>query len=161
MERFRFLKQMETAFDTDPKNEVVSAETEIDVLHEGSGIILSGFPDRVEKTKAGKYIIADYKTKRKIEHIPHDVDSCIQVVLYAYMCNKNGIPVTECEYRYLNYGKTIPCRYDAEAENRLGEKLQEFAAALETGSFPTCQNGLACKWCKFTSLCPERRSINE
>ena len=59
-----------------------------------SGVLLEGYPDRVEKTPEGEYIIADYKTGKRISHQANDVDTCLQVVIYAYIMEQKNIPIS-------------------------------------------------------------------
>ncbi len=152
-EENNFIRMMKYAFETDPGNQLVAAETEITVQHR-SGIQIHGFPDRVEQDQNGDYLIADYKTGSHIKHRQNDLDTCLQVVLYAYMCHQIGIPVSYCEYRYLRYGQTISCRYDDEMEAALNEKMEQFKNALETGHFEANGKEDTCKWCAFKGLCP-------
>ena len=83
-ERAGFLEMMENAYNGDPANTVLSAEEKKTVEHD-TGIRLYGYPDRVEKDADGKYLIADFKTGRRVVHVHDDIDTCLQVVIYAYM----------------------------------------------------------------------------
>lgn len=152
-EENNFVRMMKYAFETDPGNKLVAAETEITVTHP-SGIQIHGFPDRVEQDQNGNYLIADYKTGGRIRHQQDDLNTCLQVVLYAYMCHQINIPVSYCEYRYLRYGQTISCKYDDQMEAMLNEKMERFRTALETGRFDANGEGDTCKWCAFKGLCP-------
>lgn len=51
-EKREFLKMMQTAYRTDPGNEVISAENEYSFTHP-CGVKLRGYPDRVEKEPDG------------------------------------------------------------------------------------------------------------
>ena len=143
---------MKNAYELDPANEVLASEERKEVRH-NSGVILRGIPDRVEKNKNGEYLIADYKTGRKIKHKPDDIDTCLQVVIYAYMSEQNGIPVSYCEYRYLRDGKTVRCAYNSNIKDKLNDKLTEFKAALDSGDFPIAESEDECRYCKLKNIC--------
>lgn len=151
-EKSIFCKMMTNAYDQDPKNEVLASEEKQTFLH-SSGILLEGYPDRVEKTPSGEYIIADYKTGRHITHQAHDIDTCLQVVIYAYIMEQKNIPISRCEYRYLRDGVTVPCRYDDAMKEKLNEKLLVFKNALTTGEFPCAASQDSCKYCTLANIC--------
>ena len=149
-----FLRMMGLTFDTDPGNEVLSAETEYHYDHP-SGVKLRGYPDRVEKDAGGNYLIADFKTKRNTEHVENDFTTCLQVVVYAWLCEQAGIDISRCEYRYLRLGKTISCIYDDGMKAELAAFLDEFKRALENNDFPKNEGKKKenCKYCKFGDVC--------
>lgn len=154
-EKKRFLDVMGYAYDLDPDNEVLSAEEKKTVEHE-SGIRVYGYPDRVEKDSDGNYLIADFKTARKIEHSQDDIGSCLQVVIYAYMMEKLGTPISYGEYRYLRKRRQVQCRFDDDMKEQLNAKLTAFRKALETGDFPVNTGGKEkpnCKYCKLMDIC--------
>ena len=117
------------------------------------GVKLSGYPDRVEKDKDGNYIIADFKTKRRLEHIKDDIDTCLQVVIYAWLCEQEGINISRCDYRYIRKNEIVTCRYDKDMKTKLNEKLLVFREALTTGSFPKADKKEACRYCKMGDIC--------
>ena len=151
-EKSIFCKMMANAFEQDPKNQVLASEEKQTFMH-SSGVLLEGYPDRVEKTPEGEYIIADYKTGKRISHQANDVDTCLQVVIYAYIMEQKNIPISRCEYRYLRDGVTVPCRYDDSMREKLNEKLLVFKNALTTGQFPVAEKSSACTYCKLGSIC--------
>ena len=148
-----FMRMMETTYDMDPHNTVLSAEEEYRFTHP-SGISLHGYPDRVEKDADGNLIIADFKTKRKIEHKEDDFSSCMQVVVYAWLCEQAGIDISSCEYRYLRKGKTVTCKYDDEMRDILSDFLEGLKEAIENNDFPrTPDKDVSCKYCKLADIC--------
>ena len=148
-----FMRMMETTYDMDPHNTVLSAEEEYRFTHP-SGISLHGYPDRVEKDTDGNFIVADFKTKRKIEHKEDDFSSCMQVVVYAWLCEQAGIDISSCEYRYLRKGKTVTCKYDDEMRDNLADFLKELKEAIENNDFPrTPDKDISCKYCKLADIC--------
>ena len=160
MEKDAFCKMMENAYDMDPKNKVLASEVNQSFRHR-SGVLLSGIPDRVEQTATGDYIIADYKTGKRISHTPNDIDSCLQVVIYAYLSEQRGIPITRCEYRYLRHGSTVPCRYDTAMKEALNAKLSHFKNALDTGEFPPANNKNNCTYCTLAGICSRKSQEKE
>ena len=147
-----FCKMMETAYDQDPKNQVLVSEEKQTFRH-SSGVLLQGYPDRVEKTATGEYIIADYKTGRRVKHQINDIDTCLQVVIYAYFMEQQGLPITRCEYRYLRDGVTVPCVYNESMKEKLDAKLTIFKNALASGQFPVAQSKDACRYCTLSGIC--------
>lgn len=157
-EKRAFLKMMENAYDNDPGYEVLSAEDQWTVEHE-TGVKLFGYPDRIEKIDDANCIIADYKTKRRIEHVEDDADTCLQVLLYAYMAEQQGIPVTSCEYRYIRLNESVVCHYNDAMKAALAKKLEFFRQSLETSDYP-CNPGekdANCKYCKCADICGKDR----
>ena len=160
MDKKTFCKMMANAYDMDPKYEVLASEEDQHFRH-SCGILLHGIPDRVEKTPAGEYIIADYKTGKRIRHIANDIDTCLQVVIYAYLLEQRGIPISRCEYRYLRDGLIIPCRYDAAMKEKLTDKLLVLKQALDTGEFPTAGDKSACTYCTLAGICGKESEKKE
>ncbi len=151
-EKSSFCKMMANAYGQDPQNEVLASE-EKQVFRHSSGILLEGYPDRVEKTPEGEYIIADYKTGKRINHLANDIDTCLQVVIYAYIMEQKNIPISRCEYRYLRDGVTIPCRYDDSMKEKLDAKLLLIKNALTTGQFPVAEKKAVCTYCRLGNIC--------
>ena len=157
----QFISMMSRAYDADPDYEVMAAEEKISVEHP-SGIILYGYPDRVEKDEDGNYLIADFKTKRSFEHKSDDIETCMQVVMYAYMIahdKENPMPISRCEYRYLRYGKSVYCFYNPAMEKQLDEKLKIVNDALDNGYYPCAEDDKACRYCKFADICGKNEEL--
>ncbi len=151
-----FLETLEIAFDTDPKNQVITAEKKIEALHP-SGILLYGYPDRVEKLSDGTLQIADFKTGNRVKHINNDPQSCMQTLLYAFMIEQNlKCKVSKCEYRYVKKGVTVECEYTDSVKQYVNNKLEELKSNIDNGTF-YC-NEESCKYCDFSSVC-EKNSI--
>lgn len=145
-----FTEILTNAFRSDPHNEVISAEEYFTAEHP-SGITLFGKPDRIEKTSDGKILIADYKTGRKINHRENDPVSCIQVLIYAYMLEKQGYEVSGGEYRYLRSNVTVKLDYSDSTKKALNDMLCQFKNALDNCDFPANKN--SCKYCGLASAC--------
>nr|MCR5023735.1 PD-(D/E)XK nuclease family protein [Lachnospiraceae bacterium] len=159
-ERENFLDMMETAYRSDPHRKVVLEEEDVYCTHD-SGVKIHGFPDQVEELDDGTYLIVDFKTKRRIEHVEDDIDTCLQVVIYAYLMEQEGLNVSGGEFRYIRLGETVTCKYDDEMKKMLFEKLSEFKKAVEDVDFPISVYALGreedepdpCKYCKFGHIC--------
>lgn len=150
-----FLEMMEEAYDQDPGNQVIIKEDKQDkTLHSESGVWVTGQPDRVEITKDGKYIVVDFKTKNSLAHLDDDPATCIQVLMYAYLVEKNNpqIKIDHCEYRYFKLGQTVNCVYKDEMKIQLAEKLNEFRTGVISGKFNP-NKGDNCRYCKYKSFC--------
>ena len=154
------LRILTNAYNQDPCNEVLTAEEMKHVKHE-CGIKLKGIPDRVERLPDGKNIIADFKTGSNIKHKENDVETCLQVLVYAYIMEKSGTPISGCEYRYVRNPQVIPCRYDDEMKKELEKRLEIFKNALEKADFPCTDVEDNCKFCKFKSICGKPKKKDE
>ena len=148
-ERDVFLEMMENAYETDPHRKVVLKEEDIHTVHD-SGVKLRGFPDRVEELEDGSVVIVDYKTGRNVKHTEDDFNSCLQVIVYAYLMESLGYKVSGCEYRYIRRGQTVTCKYDDEMKSKLNDCLQLFKQMMIDGDFPC---GYACDYCKYEGIC--------
>ena len=159
-EKEQFIDMMETAYNMDPHREVVLKEEDVQYKHE-SGINLHGYPDRVEKLKDGTYLIVDFKSGRTINHVEDDIDTCLQIVIYAYLMEKKGYKVSGGEYRYIRLGETVSCKYDKEMKDKLNDKLMEFKEIMENTSFAVSDFAInrtdddpdPCKFCKYGMIC--------
>ena len=145
---------MENAADADPHRTVLSAEEEYRYVHP-SGVRLYGYPDRIEQLPDGKALIVDFKTKRKVEHVENDIDTCLQAVVYAWLGSQEGLKISDCEYRYLRPGKSVHCVDDESMQQALDSKLRVFRKALETGDFPRDPGSgkKNCKYCRLGDIC--------
>ena len=157
----KFLDMMEVAYNTDLHRPVELKEEDIYSTHE-SGVKIHGFPDRVEKLEDGTYLVVDYKTGGTIKHVPDDVDTCLQVLIYAYILEhpeeKDGkkrepINVSSCEFRYIQLGQTVSCKYDDEIKAKLKEKMDIFRLALKEGEFECAQTDDPCEYCEYAGIC--------
>ena len=155
-----FIRMMQTSYDTDPHNEVISSEEEYCFDHP-SGIRIHGYPDRVERDEDGSYLIADFKTKRRIDHIQDDFDTCMQVIVYAWLCEQAGIDISSCEYRYLRKGRTVTCRYDDEMKDQLAAFLTDLRHSIENNDFPRNESADNCKYCKMAGICKWQEDDSE
>ena len=159
----QFLEMMENGwqFDNDNKRKVAFKEEDKETLHIESGITIHGFPDRVEYTSDGKAVIIDFKTEHKLnKHKKDDIDSCLQVLIYAYIVEKEmKVEIDHCEYRMLRYPNgIITCKYDDEIKEALTTKLKEFKTAIDSfdyhiDPFSEKEEKEKCKYCKFGSIC--------
>ena len=131
------------------------AEKDMSAKHK-SGITLHGLPDRVEE-KDGSYLIADFKSGRKIKHEKNDPDTCLQTIIYAYIISStSGLDIESCEYRYPQLRQKVTCVYDDKMREALDKKLAVFADALKNNDFKTAPPELraeSCKYCKLGNIC--------
>ncbi len=151
-EKIQFLDMMGTAYDMDPHRDVLFVEHELSGEHE-SGVKIKGILDRVEKLDDGTCLVVDFKSGSTVTHIQDDIDSCMQIVIYAYLMELSGSRVSGGEFRYIRRGETVSCKYDDEMKEQLLQKLNEFRQHLEAADFPVADNPEACKYCKFGLIC--------
>lgn len=159
-EKKQFLRMMKNAWEQDPGLDIALSEEEKKVAHP-SGITLKGIPDRVEKTEDGRYRIIDFKTGRRVTHKPDDIETCLQVLIYAFMMEQEGLDIAGCEYRYLRNRQTVSCRYDAEMKDQLHARLTEFKEALLSGDFPCKPEDDHCRFCRLDTVCGKERNAED
>ena len=151
-EKEQFLDMMSIGYDMENHREVVLKEEDIECLHE-SGVRIHGFPDRVEKLSDGSYLVVDFKSSKSISHVEDDIDTCLQIVLYAYLMEQKGFNVSGGEFRYIKLGETISCKYDEEMKDALKAKLEQFKSSVESGDFPLAEDISVCKYCQYGAIC--------
>lgn len=153
-----FLQAMGKAYDQDTGKEVVLCEQNIVASHE-TGITLHGYPDRVEKLSEDKCMIVDFKTGANVVHVDNDINTCLQIVIYAFLMDsqlaKEGkkIDVSLGEYRYLRKNKVVRCKYDDDIKEALKKKLFIFKDAMKKGIFEITYRDQNCEYCPFADLC--------
>lgn len=146
-----FLEMMRNALEDDPGNTPVLCEEEISAKHP-SGAAIHGYPDRLELSAGGKYIIVDYKTGRHLSHINNDPVSCFQALLYAWLLEEaKGLRIDHVEYRYPRRGETVVCDYDENAKNYLNSMLRSFYDGLVNGVYSPCAE--CDEYCRFAGIC--------
>lgn len=154
-----YLRMAEIGYNNDPKDKEVYASEKYlgPYLDPITGLTFGGIVDRIEKLENGKYRIVDYKTYKEKKNIEGDINSCFQVVLYAYILeNDKDDPkeIEDCEYRYLRMKiPPIVVGYH-DLKELLKNKLQSIKNALDTGEFNYAKNpDEDCTYCKFKNLC--------
>ena len=165
--RQQFLDMMETAYRQDPQMETVMTEQELKCQHKETGIWLKGRSDRVEKLhdgtcqivdfKTGKVIkVVDYETGKSTKQKKDDSNTCLQVILYAYIMenrDSNPVKISKGEYRYIRENEIISCNYNDRMKEDLSEKLKKFKEHILIGNYPTAMGDKACEYCKFGNIC--------
>ncbi len=155
-EKKDFVRMMVNAYADDPKNTVLAAEEELSAVH-ASGIEVRGYPDRVEREPNGLNLIADFKTGRKLRHKDDDVESCLQVMLYAFILTKHDIDIRTCVYRYLRLRRKVRIDYTQANIARMNEMLDELSTALREKRFERMEKPdpakAPCSYCRFQRLC--------
>lgn len=155
--------------DNDNKRKVLFKEEDKTTTHSESGVVIHGYPDRVEITPEGKAIIIDFKTENKLnKHKKDDVDSCLQVLIYAYIVEKEmKLEIDHCEFRMLRFKNGIvTCKYDQQIKDDLTKKLIEFKQVIDSGDYhiePMSEKEEKdkCKYCKFGSICGKKVTNDE
>lgn len=167
----QFLEMALNGYDIDNKYKRKIAFKEEDKVtkHFESGINIHGLPDRVELNEDGKAIIIDFKTERRFDaHKKDDVDTCLQVLIYAYIVEKTmNIEIDHCEYRMLRYENgIITCKYDDEIKEKLTNKLIQFKNAIDNNDYSIepmneDEEKQKCKYCKYGNICGKVVTKNE
>ena len=165
-EKDRFVRMMDSAWRRDPRRETVLIEEDLHSVHP-CGLRLRGRPDRVEADGNGDHIIVDFKTGRRPLQAEEDPASCRQALIYIWMVQQQGLPVSRCEYRYLRLSRDIRCGAGPDIMARLEEDLRLFYHGLESGDFAP-EDGYGnkkktaeCKYCPYQSICDRDRAEEE
>lgn len=156
-EKAEFLRLVQSGYDmnTASGNTVEYSEEPVGAVHAETGIKLKGRLDRAEKKPDGSFVIADFKTGRSFAHTENDTISCIQVLLYAYMLEKQfGCTVSSGEFRYLRYGRIIRCLNDERHRKEADSVLEHLKNCLISGEF---ERSKQCRFCEYNEICNERR----
>ena len=167
-EREAFLDMMETAYNQDPHREVAMTEEKIHGALD-CGVKISGILDRLEKNDDGSYLVVDFKSGRSIIHVQDDIDTCMQIVMYAYILEQMGYKISGGEYRYIRQNEIVTCRYDDDMKKALDEKLAIFKEYMEESYFPVSEYALngtgdtsdPCKYCKYGLICGKTTEAEE
>ena len=147
--------------------ETVMTEQELKCQHKETGIWLKGRSDRVEKLHDGTCQIVDFKTGKVIKVVDYetgksttqkkdDINTCLQVILYAYIMenrDSNPVKISKGEYRYIRENEIISCNYNDRMKEDLSEKLKKFKEHILIGNYPTAMGDKACEYCKFGNIC--------
>ena len=162
-EKDDFLNLMQTLYEMDDRKDVLLQEEDVKHAHE-TGINIHGFPDRVEKNDDGTYKIVDFKTGRQKEHVKDDFESCMQVIIYAYLIETLGpeYKVSGGEFRYPRYKQSITCKYDDDMKDQLSKALNRFKDDMAAGKFPCATDENVCKYCKGTydQICGKNDAVS-
>ena len=142
---------VKNGLDSDPGNEILASEKEIDFYCKG--LHFRGFVDRIEKINENEYIIIDYKTYSDVKNKQDDIDSCLQIILYAYGLETMGYKVKYCEYRYLNNRRKIRTYYSEDMKDKLLNKIDIFKESLNSGNYPWAKEEDSCTFCGFRKIC--------
>lgn len=146
-----YLNMVKNGLDSDPGNEILASEKEIDFYCKG--LHFRGFVDRIEKINENEYIIIDYKTYSDVKNKQDDIDSCLQIILYAYGLETMGYKVKYCEYRYLNNRRKIRTYYSEDMKDKLLNKIDIFKESLNSGNYPWAKEEDSCTFCGFRKIC--------
>lgn len=152
--RTEYLRMAKEGYESDPKNIVRSSEEKLGPIKHESGLMFGGRVDRIEKLEDGSYIIVDYKTYKDFRNIAEDIDTCFQVVLYAYVLSKQeNVKVDRCEYRYLRNPGTVVVHYNDEIKKLMDQKIDKIKQAFDSGVFDYAEDKAACKYCPYVKMC--------
>ena len=149
-----FLNAVRNGYDHAENIHVIETEQDIEMQYD-CGISITGRLDALAEIQDGTFRVIDYKTGRTVKHERNDTFSCIQVMLYADMLQKQGKSVSGGEYWYLRLGQVIPCEFTAERAALIETKLAEIAEAIRTNSYPATPSKDNCQYCPYKELCEE------
>ena len=147
--RTEFIEMAEYGHFSDKDNTVKMAEEKLEYTHP-SGITVSGKLDRLETTPTGANIIADFKTGKSRDYSNDDFDSCVQVILYAYMLKQKGIDVSRGEYRFVKEWLNVSCGINGEMLEKADKLLGEIAESIKTNTYKYAEK---CDYCRYKGIC--------
>lgn len=147
-----FIHVMSIAYDFDLQNtnKIGFSEKYLKAKHENSGLNLIGRPDRIENNGSDN-IVVDFKTGRNIKHVQEDATSCLQALIYAFLCEKNNIKISSGEFRYLRNCAVIKCSYDDNSRHKMDDILCDFAKGISENNFERCTKN--CRYCSYGDIC--------
>ena len=149
-----FMEMAEYGYFSDKDNTVKMAEEKLEYTH-SSGITLTGVLDRLETTPEGLNIIADFKTGKSKDYHENDFNSCIQIILYAYMLRQRGIEVSYGEYRFAKEGINISCVINNEFLDMADKLLSEIADSVKSELYSYTDK---CDYCHYKSICGNKEA---
>lgn len=154
-----FRKAVENGYDAVEDMQIEAAEQELSAEYE-CGITVSGRPDAIIRKPDGTIRVADYKTGKNLKHEPDDCISCIQVMLYADMLHRTGIPVSGGDYRYLMLNEKISCEYTPERSALIAQTVASIADAIRQNDYPATAVKDNCQYCPYKEICKEGGAIS-
>jgi len=119
---------------------------------------LTGFIDRLSRTKEGVYQIHDYKTSA---HLPgqEDIDNDRQLALYHIGIRQKwpDIKKPRLIWHYLAFDRElVSSRSEAEISRLTADTIKLIDEIEAAEDFPPRESGL-CNWCEYPDLCPLKK----
>lgn len=162
----RFANMAKNALGFEKDNTVVMAEGGLDYEH-GRDYKISGRFDRLDSHQNSNALtVADFKTGRSDGYKDDDFASCVQVMLYAYLLENEGVTVDEesgekkkykigmGEYRFVRDDpKKNTCVYNDEMKSKIAALLDEIAEKLKNDSFEFAEFKYTCDYCDYKDIC--------
>jgi putative RecB family exonuclease len=127
-------------------------------LGDGDKYKLTGFIDRLSRTKEDIYQIHDYKTSAYLPS-QEEVDNDRQLGLYQIGIQKTWPDINNIRliWHYLAFDRELVSSRSGEAISNLVEETIKVIDEIEFAeAFPPRESGL-CDWCEYPDLCPMRK----
>lgn len=127
-------------------------------LGDGDKYKLTGFIDRLSRTKEDIYQIHDYKTSAYLPS-QEEVDNDRQLGLYQIGIQKTWPDIKNIRliWHYLAFDRElISSRSGEEISNLVEETIKVIDEIEFAEAFPPRESGL-CDWCEYPDLCPMRK----
>jgi RecB family exonuclease len=119
---------------------------------------MTGFIDRLSRTREGIYRIHDYKTSAYLPS-QEDVDSDRQLGLYHIGIRKRWPDIKDIRliWHYLAFDRELVSSRSDEAIAQLVADTTRLIGEIESAQdFPPKESGY-CEWCEYPDLCPVRK----
>ncbi|MFC2015036.1 RecB family exonuclease [Chloroflexota bacterium] len=119
---------------------------------------MTGFVDRLSRTRDGLFQIHDYKSSA---HLPsqEDIDNDRQLPLYQIGVQKKWPDMRDFRlvWHYLAFDKEMVALHTDESISRITEEtIRLIDEIVSTEEFLPVESGL-CGWCEYPDLCPLRK----
>ncbi len=120
---------------------------------------LRGIIDRIVRRSEGRYEIHDYKTSGSLPPRSR-LDRDRQLALYQIGLEQTYDDVEQVElvWHYLAFDKTITSRRSADQLEELRRETIELIDTIESANDYPARPGPLCRWCEYSTMCPEARA---
>lgn len=129
----------------------------------GSGVLLGGKVDRIDRLEDGSLKVIDYKTGKPPFRKDDDsiAEEDLQLSAYAIVVTKKyEVPVSRCSLFYLAHDEELGFSPSMDLLAGKAERITEIVREIEADEeFEPRENRL-CPWCEYREICPVGKEID-
>lgn len=153
-----YLRAVENGYNAVADMQIEEAEQDLSAEYD-CGITVYGRPDAIVRQSDGTVRVIDYKTGKNQQHEENDYRSCIQILLYADMLHRKGIPVAGGDYLYLMLNKKVSCEYTPERAALIEQTITHLQSSVQKYGYPAFAAKENCQKCPFITICAEGGAV--